>query len=95
MGWNTIRKATQEDYERLEASAKRFAQRRGWGPPDDVIRSWIQIVESELDYLKEDSFLAPKDIRHQENLWKSCARRALRHPWATGIGWDYVGFESP
>jgi len=82
MNWATIRKATDEDWTRLNAAALRFASRHGarynaGHPVEDVEMT-----------IASDFYNGP--YLHQ--LWRRCVKRALRSKDAEGIRYGYVGF---
>ena len=77
MAFSTIRRATDEDYERLAASWKRFCKRHASGAvhldPDTDLIGVIQCTYGE-------------DVSHLESLWQRAARRALRTAGPIDIG---------
>lgn len=93
MGWSTIRKATSEDTERLNAAAQRFVERHELGDdvkvvPDESSPLWYELSE----YLEVMGTDWPNwDIPKLRRLWRQCVRRALREPNAEGIAYGYVG----
>lgn len=80
MGWNTIRKATREDEDALQAAAERFCERHG-----------IQIIP-EFTALDAVNHEIGRDKRLYR-LWVRIVRRTLRHSAAEGIAYGYVGYQ--
>jgi len=81
MAWSVIRKATQEDTEKLEARAKAFAQRHGI----EVDEEFLTAVES-VEYAIDD------DRGELKGAWKKVNQRALGSKDAEGIAYGHVGF---
>ena len=96
MAWSTIRKATDEEYRRLEAAAARFGTRHpssiycsdGLAPSITVagIECWLERLADSPD---RDNGL------YLRRLWRKAVRRALRHPATDGIDYGYVGYSVP
>ena len=93
MAWSVIRKATNEDYEKLDLAAGRFIERHNidtrFGNGN------VYVVEEQLANMtsigqREDIEIEGKRLRR---LWLACVRRALGHKWAEGIAHGTVGFE--
>ena len=88
MGWATIRKATDEDGERLNKAARRFYDKhpevRDYAPDEG---DWYSRVDAAVmavyDYVDGG--------KNTAKLWRRCVRRALGEPTADGIDWGYVG----
>lgn len=82
MAWNTIRKATETDTNKLNAAAIRFCDTHclnyGETPYGEI--SAQSAVESAIE---QDAAL--------RKLWKRVVRRALNEPTADGIAYGYVG----
>ena len=82
MSWSTIRKATEEDRERLNRAAMRFCERHDcpyvYGSPVENVEAAIANDFYDGVYLRK--------------LWRACVRRALRSNDAEGIEYGYVGF---
>jgi hypothetical protein len=97
MAWSTIRKATEEDWERLSAAARTFIERHLDEFPylklDDpeVQRDYVFALEGELDYRSSDAYDHEMKCRRLGRLWRRCVRRALRDGNAEGIAYGYVG----
>jgi hypothetical protein len=87
MAWNVIREATEEDAQRLLATAERFAKNNGL----DIDEINALAVESEIDYLIENDAYSSDGKRLRAN-WRRAVQRALKHPQATGIAYGYVGY---
>lgn len=90
MAWSTIRKATETDVEKLEATAKRFAKRYGIEPLEEISQTYTDAVESALmDGIYQNNQYGEwtKLVR----LWHKCVERALG-AGAEGIAYNYVGF---
>lgn len=94
MSWSTIRKATDEDRERLQAAAHRFIQRHAEEFPyvdcddPDVSENYARALEDELE---SSGYEREERGRRLRPLWRRCVRRALRSPDAEGIAYGYVG----
>ena len=83
--WSTIRKATDEDHERLALAAKRFQTRHGLQSAD---------ILSELGCLTDRGMPECWKAERLMPLWKRCVKRALRDNAAEGIAWGYVGYNA-
>lgn len=92
MPWNIIRTATAEDRERLNASARRFADRHGIDIGDDTGHeaTWLESHIEDNARQAEPTHERP-DALYLRRLWRACVRRALRHRWAEGIVRGCVG----
>lgn len=94
MAWSTIRKATEEDHQRLEKAALRFI--RNHGNNSDYVENYSQALMAVDDitqrHYDEWRYENKSEANRLRRLWKSAAARALRHPDAEGIAWDTVGF---
>jgi len=92
MAWSTIRKATDEDYEKLEQRAEAFLKRHNldidWYAQEG--QSKAVALEDILNYDIEHGI--PSEARYLLGLWKRIVKRALGHHWAEGIAYGYVGF---
>lgn len=87
--WSIIRKATQEDKDKLETRAARFAKRHDIEIPD----GWR--AEAALDFHIEDEIRlddGSHNGQYLNSLWLAVVRRALGSNLAEGIAWDTVGF---
>jgi len=93
--WGVIRNVTDQDYEKLEKSARRFADRHEikYDLKDSI---YLQVC----DYVNMNlySHSNPNDFEYSETkkldlLWKRCQRRALGEPNADGIGYGVIGYE--
>lgn len=87
-GWGLIRRAEDEDIERLETSARRFIARHG-------LPAWTlgHNVAADLEMVLERD--AKGGRRYEDGLtrlWRRCVRRALREPSADGIAYEYIGY---
>lgn len=100
MAWGTLRLATDEDYEKLDKAARRFADRHGLEYPtekeDRKLGGWFQHIDGLID-MAVDMHKDPNDYEHEDvtyiaMLWKRVVRRALDEPSADGISWGYVGY---
>jgi hypothetical protein len=93
MPWNTLRLATNEDHERLEAAARRYADRHrirvALAAPDTAVAA----VEEHLYDLHASR---DPDLRaaYYRRLWRDATRRALRDRRADGIAYGYVGYHT-
>jgi len=97
MAWSTIRRATDEDNERLEAAARRFIARHETdlpyvimdGPNDDVVNE----LDNQLYQLITD-YHHPLHGRALQlrRLWRKVVARTLGAPGAEGIAYGHVGF---
>jgi hypothetical protein len=85
MPFQTIRLATDEDITRLEASARRFADR--WGMPVHDCGAYASVMDA-VARAATSRFPASHRL---PGLWRRCARRALRHARADSIAYGYVG----
>lgn len=83
MGWNTIRKATNEDEQALQAAAERFCKRHNLEFDADMPAQTT--IYYTLDNDREDE----KRLRH---LWRAIVRRTLGNKSAEGIAYGYVGY---
>lgn len=96
MAWSTIRKATDEDFERLQDAARRFIERHAEDFPyldcedPDVAENCARALENELG---SDAYEREERGRRLRPLWRRCIRRALRCSGAEGIAYGYVGRE--
>ena len=94
MSWSVIRKATDEDYEKLEQRAEAFCKRHSLDIDEGYLcgQSKAIILEDVLSY---DTLHgnAPHEARYLLKLWKRIVKRALGHHWAEGIAYGTVGFE--
>lgn len=97
MGFVMIRKATEEDCERMDAAARRFATRhpevkelgydeRDFGP--------VRVITDYVGALGRPGALGndAENAKRLGRLWQRVARRALREPRADGIAWGNVGY---
>jgi hypothetical protein len=87
MAWSTIRKATNEDCEKLETRAEAFAKRHGIERGEIVTA--VTSVENHIAWASENY---EPEGPYLNKLWRAVVKRALDHPWAEGIAWGYVGF---
>lgn len=90
MAWSTIRKATTEDRERLNAAAERFIARHGleqYTNQFDGMSPWWAV-----DFMLHQTEAVGRDTPYVRRLWRKALRRALRSPDADGIAYDYIGF---
>jgi len=94
MAWSTIRKATDEDYEKLQQRAEAFIKRHGldidWYALEG--QSKASALEDILSYDVQHGI--ESEARYLPGLWKRIVKRALGHPWAEGIAYGYVGFSA-
>lgn len=88
--WSVIRKATQEDKDKLEKRAIKFAKRHDIEIPDRAVRT-VNVVEL---YIDDEIDFDPGTHYGQylNSLWLAVVRRALGSNLAEGIAWDTVGF---
>lgn len=89
MAWNAIRKATEEDYEKLDQRAKAFYVRHDlqcvYPMPSESVTAqemWV-IVEDIAEQWYTRRLLC---------LWRRIVQRALKHKAAEGIAYGYVGY---
>ena len=85
MAWSTIRKATDEDYERLDTTARNFASRHN-----------ISIVEGDnpaqtVEWAISDHDNWPGMNAYLRKLWRARKKYALRDKRAEGIAWGHIG----
>ena len=85
MIWSVIRKATPEDFERLEIAARRFCRRNAIDVPDDEsaveeLEEYIACLCSPIEQESDNR----KGKRLRKN-WLGCIRRALGENKAEGI----------
>lgn len=82
MAWSIIREATEEDNNRLDATARRFVERHhiDVSAERDIYGYYLAISGAG----EEDSYL--------RKLWIGCVHRALRHDNAEGIAYGKVGY---
>lgn len=91
MAWSTIRKATADDRDAIEAAAERFIKRHG-------IKTWSDepassTVDNHIDGLSQkDRVDGGERGRYLGRLWRAAVRRALNERHADGIAYGYVGF---
>ncbi len=95
MAWNVIRKAKEEDLERLYKSARRFCDRHHIGY-DVELSDYVAAVEDHIAYLISPGI---GDVEHEQGmyldrLWYGCTQRALKTPGAEGIAWNTVGYST-
>jgi hypothetical protein len=100
MAFRTIRKATDEDYERLNKAARRFSDRH---PELRVqkfgVDSWSNAVDTAIG-IETMIHSDPNDwdyvgAKYLEMLWKRIVRRATNEPNADGIAYGYIGYHTP
>jgi len=91
MAWGTIRRATDEDEQRLTAAAIRFARRYEIdliGDENDAVFE----IEGIVDLVRHSEWV-PRPLTHRlPGYWMAVVRRALREPGAEGIAYGYVGY---
>jgi hypothetical protein len=85
MAWSTMHKASEEDFERVESSARRFAVRHDLFMVNDCNG------ENEGLPAHLEVGLIVDDRPGLRPLWRRCVVRALG-PGAEGIAYGYVGF---
>jgi len=86
MAIGTIRRATDEDYARLNAAALRFAKLHNLKlMADETGVPAYAAVETEVDW---------SGNRHLRQLWLRCFRRATREPQADTVAYGYVGWSA-
>lgn len=90
--WSVIRDATQEDKDKLETRAAKFAKRHDIEIPDPG--EGIRIVNVVESYIDDEIDFDPGTHYGQylNGLWMAVVRRALGSNLAEGIAWDTVGF---
>ena len=98
MAWVCGRRATEDDYEKLENTAQRFIKRHDLQEIVDRTAGPEEITGFSSDYGKLSFYLWPMDefdydVIYLTKLWKQCFRRAIKDVSATGIGWGYIGYE--
>ena len=79
MSWACLRKATEEDHNRLQTTAERFAARHDMWIFADIVGA-LEVSLNIAEYRPE-----------LKRLWLACVRRALRDKRAEGIAYGYVG----
>jgi len=86
MPWALLRRATDEDIERLDTTAARFITRHGIRRYDDSdpVTTVEWAVADHDDNKNWERKLRP--------LWRACVRRALRDRRAEGIAYDHIGY---
>jgi hypothetical protein len=101
MGISTIRKATEEDYERLEKAAVRFVKRHDidlspvWDGslPGNSPAPTADALHSYLDDARHDDPWN-NNGRYLWKLWIDCFRRAVDESTADAIGYGYIGWSA-
>jgi hypothetical protein len=93
MAWRVIRKATEEDYERLGSAAERFAVRHGIRLPYDCTRRWAG-WEVGMELTPSRYEVPTEERRRLRQLWRRVVRRALHSRTAEGIAYDTVGYST-
>jgi hypothetical protein len=81
MAWGTIRKATDEDVNRLATAEAKYTEKYGIEPDavDDNSADGFGLINGySVSYLRAR--------------WRERVRRALREPSADGIAYGYVGY---
>ena len=86
MAWNIIREATKEDYERLNATAWRFAARHG------IRIENAAVYDVKTATIKQHQNRASVRERSLRPLWRACVHRALRDQQAESIHYGNVGY---
>jgi len=93
MSLSVIRKFTAEDRERLDASARRFADRHGitLGIEDLEDLGPAEALDQHLWFY--DAGTQPR-IKELKRLWQACRCRALREKVdaSIAVGYGYVGY---
>lgn len=93
MAWTLHREATQEDWDRLTHTCADFIRKYGHGAGMVDPESWV-----DLEIPRENIMISRYVV---DNHWDEARvrailrkriRRALRHPWAEGIAYEYVGW---
>lgn len=90
MAWSIIRKATQEDMDKLENRAEAFCKRHSIEREDEW-ETWQDAAEGELDYFESAGF---ECAGHMRRLWKRIVGRALGNPAAEGVAYGHVGYHA-
>ena len=96
--WSTIRKATDEDRERLDAAGRRFIEKHGDRYSLNMLFMW-NTYEDDRSGLQSPYGLAcdraadngDPDHPRLRRIWRKAMRRALRCNYADGIAYGYVG----
>ena len=86
MVWVVIRTATDGDYIKIEAAAKRFAVRHSIAKRD--ASHWWSAVDS---FLQFDNDLPVEQISYLNRLWVKCFSRAVGHEDAVDVAWGAIG----
>jgi len=95
MAWATIRRATEQDTEALEAAAQRWCTRRGLNPCIDRhgADDWTSTAEHYLWELDRDCQHEDRAHYRQElHNWHRVVARALGDSGAEGIAYGHVGY---
>ena len=95
MSWVTIRKATEEDIERLEARTLTFIKRHNLPVPvcdnESAQTKLDEYLECELEYYAYDKPSASRPY-YLRKLYRRVIERALE-PGAEGIAHGYIGYK--
>jgi len=89
MDWSVLRKATEEDYEKMEKAFDRFCRRHNLDPE---LMGGFNSIESVLEYDINQGGASAAGARYLRTLWRRIVKYTLKHPMAEGISHDTVGF---
>ena len=105
MAMGTIRRATDEDAERVFAAAERLLRRHAvkliagnlsYENPGWLIglrgQEAYNAVEEIVGARGDDNTLQQMNRTYLRGLWMAAFRRALREPGADTWGWGYIGY---
>ena len=98
MSWVCGRKATAEDYEKLDKRAAAFIKRHEVDCEFELSvndgRAWGALEEC-LHYECDYNSYSPEHsyYMHLRRLWRAIFRRAVGDSTATGIAWEHIGHE--
>lgn len=103
MAWGTIRNATDEDMEKLNKAARRFAAKHDLtAEAIGMIKAGMNggewyanvdmLVDMQVGMHRDPNDWEHRDAKYTAMLWKRCIRRALGSPDADGVAHGYVGY---
>lgn len=104
---NVIRKATQEDYDRLQAAATRWIERKlnDARPYNRKLVEAIQFRMSSIEggevqaehiddlfYIAIDRYPEDENLKYERSLWHRCVARALQVSLSDGVPYIAYGY---
>lgn len=101
MTWVILRKATEDDINRLDERLTAFARRHPMiaeNMPDETPECEPLPIDARIEYAldriknKFGAYGENPEYARLNRLYISVVRRALNHPEATGISWGNVGY---